>query len=497
MPVHLGRPRLRARARLDPGVPEEARLDLDHAQLRARRPRRPGAAAPVRVRRHLRRLRAPRRGGDRDARAALRGRPDAQRRRRSSTSATSRGSPRGATTQPAVHELVRAASAATARSPRSGRAPRRSSSTARRTRSTTRSRPCASGKGFRFTFAYTVDDLETVRELEDRLGASRSPASTSRPTTSSAASALRAPRRSRTSRRSTPAARGGRARRRARGRARRRGGDRGVPGLGRARRRTGRAAHLHRLADLIDANVERLAAGRVRGHGDAAPLAARARDRARRAQLPRLRRPRRRVRGARLGVERHAQPRRADAERAGRRDHAVERAVHALDVEDGARARGGLHGRPQAGRVVAALVLAARRPRRRGGLPAGGLQRRPGDRRGGRRRAHAHPGVRRISFTGSPETAVHIGAAAAANIVPFTGELGGKGPLIVFADCDLEAAARKAAGQYDDAGQVCLAGTRLLVEESVARRVPGALPPLHATSTCSATRATTRRPSRR
>ena len=78
------------------------------------------------------------------------------------------------------------------------------------------------------------------------------------------------------------------------------------------------------------------------------------------------------------------------------------------------------------------------------------------------------PGVRRISFTGSPETARHIGVAAAQNIVPFTGELGGKGPLLVFADCDLEAAARKAAGQFDDAGQVCLAGTRILVQESVA-----------------------------
>lgn len=75
--------------------------------------------------------------------------------------------------------------------------------------------------------------------------------------------------------------------------------------------------------------------------------------------------------------------------------------------------------------------------------------------------------VRRISFTGSPETARHIGIAAAKNIIPFTAELGGKGPLIVFADSDLEAAAKKAAGQYDDSGQVCLAGTRLLVEESV------------------------------
>ena len=77
------------------------------------------------------------------------------------------------------------------------------------------------------------------------------------------------------------------------------------------------------------------------------------------------------------------------------------------------------------------------------------------------------PRVRRISFTGSPETARLIGRAAADNIVPFTAELGGKGPLVVFADADLDAAAKKAAGQFDDSGQVCLAGTRLLVEASV------------------------------
>jgi acyl-CoA reductase-like NAD-dependent aldehyde dehydrogenase len=77
--------------------------------------------------------------------------------------------------------------------------------------------------------------------------------------------------------------------------------------------------------------------------------------------------------------------------------------------------------------------------------------------------------VRRISFTGSPETARHIGVAAARNITPFTAELGGKGPFLVFADADIDAAAKKAAGQFDDAGQVCLAGTRLLVEESVSR----------------------------
>jgi len=79
----------------------------------------------------------------------------------------------------------------------------------------------------------------------------------------------------------------------------------------------------------------------------------------------------------------------------------------------------------------------------------------------------AHPLIRRVSFTGSTETAKHIGTAAAQNVVPFTAELGGKNPFLVFEDADVEAAARKAAGQYDDSGQVCLSGTRLLVHEAI------------------------------
>ena len=79
----------------------------------------------------------------------------------------------------------------------------------------------------------------------------------------------------------------------------------------------------------------------------------------------------------------------------------------------------------------------------------------------------ADPRVRRITFTGSPETARHIGRAAAANIVPFTAELGGKGPFLVFADADLDAAAHRAAWQFDDSGQVCLAGTRILVADEI------------------------------
>ncbi|WP_298193815.1 aldehyde dehydrogenase family protein [Novosphingobium sp.] len=77
------------------------------------------------------------------------------------------------------------------------------------------------------------------------------------------------------------------------------------------------------------------------------------------------------------------------------------------------------------------------------------------------------PRIKRISFTGSVPTARIIGKAAAENIVPFTAELGGKSPLLVFADADIDAAAKKAAGQFDDSGQVCMAGTRIIVEESV------------------------------
>lgn len=82
----------------------------------------------------------------------------------------------------------------------------------------------------------------------------------------------------------------------------------------------------------------------------------------------------------------------------------------------------------------------------------------------------AHPDVQRISFTGSDETGAIIGKVAAERIVPVSMELGGKSPFIVFSDCDLEAALKTALGQYDNAGQVCLAGTRILVEESIAEQ---------------------------
>lgn len=80
----------------------------------------------------------------------------------------------------------------------------------------------------------------------------------------------------------------------------------------------------------------------------------------------------------------------------------------------------------------------------------------------------AHPDIDRLSFTGSTDTAKLIGQATARSLTPVSFELGGKSPYIVCADADLEAAAQTAAGQYLNAGQVCLAGTRVLVEGRVA-----------------------------
>lgn len=78
-----------------------------------------------------------------------------------------------------------------------------------------------------------------------------------------------------------------------------------------------------------------------------------------------------------------------------------------------------------------------------------------------------HPDIDRISFTGSTDTAKLIGQAAARSITPLSAELGGKSPFIVCANADLDSAAQTVAMQYMNAGQVCLAGTRVMVESSI------------------------------
>jgi len=80
----------------------------------------------------------------------------------------------------------------------------------------------------------------------------------------------------------------------------------------------------------------------------------------------------------------------------------------------------------------------------------------------------SHLGVDKLSFTGSTETGRAIVAASAGNLKRLSLELGGKSPNIIFADADLELAARTAAvGAFGNSGQMCSAGTRLFVERPV------------------------------
>jgi aminomuconate-semialdehyde/2-hydroxymuconate-6-semialdehyde dehydrogenase len=79
----------------------------------------------------------------------------------------------------------------------------------------------------------------------------------------------------------------------------------------------------------------------------------------------------------------------------------------------------------------------------------------------------SHPKIDRIAFTGSIETGTLVAQAAAANLTPVSLELGGKSPFVAFADADLDATVKQAVNQFDNAGQVCLAGTRLIVERSM------------------------------
>ncbi|MFC4463770.1 phenylacetaldehyde dehydrogenase StyD [Streptomyces xiangluensis] len=83
-----------------------------------------------------------------------------------------------------------------------------------------------------------------------------------------------------------------------------------------------------------------------------------------------------------------------------------------------------------------------------------------------------HPGVDKISFTGSPEVGREIQKAAADTFKRVTLELGGKSPQIVLEDADVEAAVQGIAmGLFFNQGEVCAAGTRILVHRSRYERV--------------------------
>jgi acyl-CoA reductase-like NAD-dependent aldehyde dehydrogenase len=80
----------------------------------------------------------------------------------------------------------------------------------------------------------------------------------------------------------------------------------------------------------------------------------------------------------------------------------------------------------------------------------------------------AHPGIDKVSFTGSTATGKLILGASVGNLKRVTLELGGKSPHIIMPDADIGTAARTAAAGFAMlTGQVCVAGTRILVHESV------------------------------
>jgi 5-carboxymethyl-2-hydroxymuconic-semialdehyde dehydrogenase len=102
------------------------------------------------------------------------------------------------------------------------------------------------------------------------------------------------------------------------------------------------------------------------------------------------------------------------------------------------------------------------------GLPAGVLNMVQGSGEEAGTALTRNPQLARISFTGSAATARRIAGEAAAHLTPCSFELGGKSPFIVLEDADLAAAAATATLMYRNAGQVCLAGTRLLVHRDIA-----------------------------
>jgi phenylacetaldehyde dehydrogenase len=87
-------------------------------------------------------------------------------------------------------------------------------------------------------------------------------------------------------------------------------------------------------------------------------------------------------------------------------------------------------------------------------------------------RLSEHPGVNKLAFTGSTAVGRTVAENAARRVAPVTLELGGKSPMIVFDDCDVEKIIPGlAAGIFFNQGQVCTAGSRLYVHDALYKKV--------------------------
>jgi aldehyde dehydrogenase (NAD+) len=88
----------------------------------------------------------------------------------------------------------------------------------------------------------------------------------------------------------------------------------------------------------------------------------------------------------------------------------------------------------------------------------------------------SHPGVRRMSFTGSPETGRRVMEACARHLIPLHLELGGKSPQVVLRDAPLEKAIPTIARSITlNSGQICAAGSRVVVDASIRDEVVSGL----------------------
>ena len=86
----------------------------------------------------------------------------------------------------------------------------------------------------------------------------------------------------------------------------------------------------------------------------------------------------------------------------------------------------------------------------------------------------AHPAVRRVNFTGSTRVGKLIALTCAKYLKPVVLELGGKAPLVVLDDADMDAAVNAAAfGAFANSGQICMSTERFIVDAQDRRRLRG------------------------
>ena len=105
---------------------------------------------------------------------------------------------------------------------------------------------------------------------------------------------------------------------------------------------------------------------------------------------------------------------------------------------------------------------------REAGIPDGVINVVPGTGAGAGAALSAHPGLKRMSFTGSPEVGRLVAEACGRNLVPVKLELGGKGAAVVFDDVDVASTAQKLVGAITfHTGQVCCDATRWIIHAKI------------------------------